>query len=136
MSTLLFGCVQYENGKPVETHEVSTKEEGSSLKEALKEFKQGKVADVTDARKENDHISVMIDFDDNVGARTQAGGTISNTDSFIKELEDKPKTVTVSARYKGTKVLQFTQETKSGKVEIESAHKDIEEYLKNAGYTK
>lgn len=97
---LLFGCTKYENGKPVDSQakeeEVKKeKDDSGTLKEALKQFNNGKVEDVTDARETTGHITVNIKLDDNTGARSQAGGIITNTYKFINALKEKPKTVTV-----------------------------------------
>lgn len=133
VSTLLFGCTQYKDGKPVDPPKVEA-EEKDNLNEALKSFKQGEVVEVTDSRDNTDNITVEMKFSESVGAKTQAGGTISNAKSFLKKINEKPKTLTVHASYKGAKVLQFT--IQDNEIKLEQAHKDIEKYLKDQKYVK
>jgi hypothetical protein len=135
---LLTGCTKYENGKPVDTpakEEVVKHKETGTLKAALKQFKNGKVEDVTDARKTTGHITVMVKLDPDYGARSQAGGIISNSQIFVKALHQKPKSVTIIVKDGDMKVLQYDLDSK-GKVTLDFAHPDIEEYLRKAGYLK
>ncbi|MFX3623097.1 MAG: hypothetical protein ACE3JP_03370 [Ectobacillus sp.] len=137
---LLAGCVQYKDGNPVaeaKTQEVVKEEKpNGTLEEALKEFKNVKVKDVTDARESTGYIYMVIELDEDQGARSQAGGVVAQSENFIKALKDKPKTVGINVLYEGVKVLQFTKEAETGKITLDMSHPDIEDYLKKAQLLK